>query len=35
MGFSQNFEDLQPRVLCRIELKDTYNDTLATFSKKH
>ena len=33
MGFSQNFEDLQPRVLCRIELKDTYNDTLATFSK--
>ena len=33
MGFSQNFEDLQPRVLCRIELKDTYNDTLETFSK--
>lgn len=35
LGFSQNFEDLQPRVLCRIELKDTYNDTLETFSKKH
>ena len=33
LGFSQNFEDLQPRVLCRIELKDTYNDTLETFSK--
>ena len=33
MGFSQNFEDLQPRVLCRIELKDTYNETLETFSK--
>ncbi len=33
MGFSQNFEDLQPRVLCRIELKSTYNDTLETFSK--
>lgn len=27
MGFSQNFEDLQPRILCRIELKDTYDET--------
>lgn len=33
LGFSQNFEDLQPRNLCRIELKDTYNETLKTFGK--
>lgn len=33
MGFSKNFEDLQPRVLCRIKLFDNYNDTLNTFSK--
>lgn len=33
LGFSQNFEDLQPRNLCRIELKDTYDETLKTFSK--
>lgn len=33
MGFSQNFEDLQPRILCRIKLRDNYNDTLNTFSK--
>lgn len=33
MGFSQNFEDLQPRILCRIELKENYNDTLKSFSK--
>lgn len=33
MGFSKNFEDLQPRVLCRIRLKDTYDETLKTFSK--
>lgn len=33
LGFSQNFEDLQPRILCRINLKDTYNETLETFSK--
>ena len=33
MGFSQNFEDLQPRNLCRITLKDTFNETLETFSK--
>lgn len=33
LGFSQNFEDLQPRNLCRIELKETYDETLNTFSK--
>ena len=33
LGFSQNFEDLQPRNLCRITLKDTFNETLDTFSK--
>ena len=33
MGFSQNFEDLQPRNLCRISLKATFNETLETFSK--
>ena len=33
MGFSQNFEDLQPRNLCRITLKNTFNETLETFSK--
>lgn len=33
MGFSQNFEDLQPRNLCRITLKNTFNETLDTFSK--
>ena len=33
LGFTENFESLQPRVLCRIKLKDTYNDTLDTFTK--
>ncbi len=33
LGFTQNFETLQPRNLCRFELKDTYEETLNSFSK--
>lgn len=33
LGFTKNFETLQPRYLCRFKLKDTYNDTLNSFSK--
>lgn len=33
LGFTQNFETLQPRYLCRIKLSDTYNDTLNSFTK--
>lgn len=33
MGFSKNFEDLQPRNLCRIKLQPTYQDTLESFCK--
>ena len=32
-SFTKNFETLQPRNLCRIELKDTYEETLQSFSK--
>ena len=33
LGFTQNFETLQPRFLCRFKLKDTYNETLNSFTK--
>ncbi len=33
LGFTQNFETLQPRFLCRFELKDTYEETVQTFTK--
>lgn len=33
LGFTKNFETLQPRNLCRFALKDTYEDTLQSFSK--
>lgn len=33
LGFTQNFETLQPRNLCRFALKDTYEETLSSFSK--
>mgnify|MGYP004516356879 CR=1 FL=1 len=33
LGLTQNFETLQPRFLCRFKLKETYNDTLNSFSK--
>lgn len=33
LGFTKNFETLQPRFLCRFKLKDTYDETLRTFSK--
>ncbi len=33
LGFTQNFETMQPRFLCGIKLKDTYEETLASFSK--
>lgn len=33
LGFTKNFETLQPRYLCRIKLEDSYEDTLKTFSK--
>ena len=32
-GFTQNFEDLQPRNLCRFKLQPTYEETLQSFSK--
>ncbi len=32
-GFTQNFETLQPRNLCRFSLKETYEDTFQSFSK--
>lgn len=33
LGFTKNFETLQPRNLCRFALKDTYEETLLSFSK--
>lgn len=33
LGFTQNFETLQPRYLCRIKLGKTYDETLMTFTK--
>lgn len=33
LGFTKNFETLQPRFLCRFKLKETYDETLRTFSK--
>jgi len=33
LGFTKNFENLQPRYLCRIKLESTYEDTLNTFTK--
>ena len=33
LGFTKNFETLQPRYLCRIRLEKTYEDTLKTFTK--
>ncbi len=33
LGFTKNFETLQPRNLCRFKLADTYEDTLQSFSK--
>ena len=33
LGFTKNFETLQPRFLCRFKLANTYEDTLNTFSK--
>lgn len=33
LGFTENFETLQPRYLCRFKLKDTYDETLKSFSK--
>lgn len=33
MGFNKEFETMQPRFMCRIELKDSYEDTLQTFTK--
>ena len=33
LGFTKNFETMQPRYLCRFKLLDTYDETLQTFSK--
>ena len=33
LGFTKNFETLQPRYLCRIKLEKTYEETLQTFTK--
>lgn len=33
LGFIQNFENLQPRFLCRFKTLDSYDETLKTFSK--
>jgi len=33
LGFTKDFETMQPRYLCRIPLYDTYENTFATFSK--
>ena len=33
LGFTKYFETLQPRYLCRINIQDTFDSTLATFSK--
>lgn len=33
LGFTKNFETLQPRFLCRFKLQSEYGNTLATFSK--
>ncbi len=33
LGFTLNFETLQPRFLCRFKLEDTYEKTLLNFSK--
>lgn len=33
LGFTKNFETMQPRFLCRFKLNKNYNDTLSTFSK--
>ncbi|MGN1000895.1 MAG: lipid II:glycine glycyltransferase FemX [Bacilli bacterium] len=32
-GFNKEFETMQPRFMCRIKLKDSYEDTLQTFTK--
>ncbi len=33
LGFTENFETLQPRFLCRIKLQNTYDETLNSFAK--
>ncbi|HOP65791.1 MAG TPA: peptidoglycan bridge formation glycyltransferase FemA/FemB family protein [Bacilli bacterium] len=33
LGFNKEFENMQPRFLCRFKLQDTYNKTLNTFYK--
>ncbi len=33
LGFNKEFENMQPRFLCRFELKGTYNKTLDSFYK--
>lgn len=33
LGFTKNFETIQPRYLCRFKLKDNYEDTLNSFTK--
>ena len=33
LGFNKEFENMQPRFLCRFELKETYNKTLDSFYK--
>lgn len=33
LGFTQNFENLQPRYLCRFKLANNYQDTFKTFTK--
>ena len=33
LGFTKNFETMQPRFLCRFKLSKNYNDTLNSFSK--
>jgi lipid II:glycine glycyltransferase (peptidoglycan interpeptide bridge formation enzyme) len=33
LGFTKNFETMQPRFLCRFNIKKTYEDTLNSFSK--
>lgn len=33
LGFNKEFENMQPRFLCRFKLQDTYNKTLDSFYK--
>jgi len=33
LGFTKNFETLQPRYICRFKLRETYEKTLESFSK--